>query len=602
MVETRTSAKGKGKAKRPSPLSSSNPTLTKKRLHPAIKQAARQMRQEVAQAEEKVAWILQAAQTTDSDDELNQAAPKPTPPTPPRSTMQRAPSNPLTASPRAGNTPPASVSAKLAPPAFTAMQYKYFPTYAANPPTASSYATNLFGSAPNPTPAAQSSTQSNEIFSGTPAPEAFRTPLIPGANPYYTLRSLQPTSTYQPAKYGEPAPSTEPVIQPAAAGVGMEPPTPQLPAASVAIEPPAPVTALQEPTTNLSDTAEPSGSKTNDSEATPLYSFIRFLPPKFRIVVDFDKTNYVGDTPEPMPKLKEPTIPTTKVGMTTNFGLIDDDGVPIAYGFEPASLRTSMTKIYEIADVRGGTLTLKHVRLDPEYATERQRLLCALSMYDQLYRLWEETMEQYKADMCKWRIARRNWEYKIVKMNFEAGKPVFQAALTSDDIKQLRKWVDKENIVDHPQKSSPWNIGTVHPHHPNAITYAQKFRSGPARDQVDDKMKKILAVMQKIRDKLEPPQPPKPKPSTLPAQIEFDDDSEDEDEFQHVNLENYIEWCVERHVAWRSVKIKSTDDVYAKFDITPPNQVKLQSSAWPKGMHSLLDHIAVMCPQQQQGW
>lgn len=87
---------------------------------------------------------------------------------------------------------------------------------------------------------------------------------------------------------------------------------------------------------------------------------IRFLPPKFRIQVDFTSTNYFGDTPEPMPKFSAPDPQTVKVGMTTDFGLVHEERYSIAYGFEPVYLRTSTTKLYEVADVGGKTRKQEH--------------------------------------------------------------------------------------------------------------------------------------------------------------------------------------------------------------------------------------------------
>jgi hypothetical protein len=104
--------------------------------------------------------------------------------------------------------------------------------------------------------------------------------------------------------------------------------------------------------------------------------------------------------------------------------------------------------------------------------------------------------------------------------------------------------------------------------------------------------------IQKLRAKV---YPEIVKPAILPAQIEYDEDSDDEDEFQRVTLDNYVEWCVERHVAWRSIKIKASDDVYAKFDVIPPAQIKLLSSTWPKGLHSLLNETAIPTAERPFG-
>ncbi|GFG01042.1 hypothetical protein IFM53868_10923 [Aspergillus udagawae] len=322
------------------------------------------------------------------------------------------------------------------------------------------------------------------------------------------------------------------------------------------------------------------------------YSFIRFLPDKFKIVVDFKTTDYIGDTPDAMPRFTEPAIPPVKVGMTTNFGVIHEGkDTTIAFGFEPASLRITLAnKMYDITDVRGGALREEHVRFDKEYATERQRMKCALDMYIQLQIEWEEALSDYRSDMAKWRIARRKWEYDIAYSNWKQGRTsIFPGPLTDEDFHNLDHWLQDEIVKDGPE-TSPWNIGLIHPDHPTAITYTQKFRSGPAKDIAPKKMAAIDAAIRKLRAKV---YPEVVKPTVLPPQIDYDDDSDNEDDFQHVDLENYIAWCIERHVAWRSIKIKPTDDAYAKFNVLPATQAKLPSSTWPKGMHSLLNETAV---------
>ncbi|KAF7115287.1 hypothetical protein CNMCM5793_001923 [Aspergillus hiratsukae] len=93
----------------------------------------------------------------------------------------------------------------------------------------------------------------------------------------------------------------------------------------------------------------------------------------------------------------------------------------------------------------------------------------------------------------------------------EAGNTcIFPGMLTAEDFRLLRNWIDNRSIADHPQKSSPWDIGAIYPDHLNATTYAQKLRNGPARDLVDKRMATIQMVMQKIRERLAPPQPKKP--------------------------------------------------------------------------------------------
>lgn len=62
----------------------------------------------------------------------------------------------------------------------------------------------------------------------------------------------------------------------------------------------------------------------------------------------------------------------------------------------------------------------------------------------------------------------------------------------------LRIWVDHENVMDHPNKASPWNVGVIHPNQPNAITYSQKLRNGPARDLVNKKIAAYQTAMGKI--------------------------------------------------------------------------------------------------------
>ncbi|KAF7173957.1 hypothetical protein CNMCM5623_006234 [Aspergillus felis] len=72
-------------------------------------------------------------------------------------------------------------------------------------------------------------------------------------------------------------------------------------------------------------------------------------------------------------------------------------------------------------------------------------------------------------------------------------------------LRLLRDWVDRENIKGHPNKTSPWDVGVILPHHPNATTYAQELRNGPAQDTVNTKNAAIQPAMQKIRNKLYPP-------------------------------------------------------------------------------------------------
>ncbi|KAF7158392.1 hypothetical protein CNMCM6106_004968 [Aspergillus hiratsukae] len=104
------------------------------------------------------------------------------------------------------------------------------------------------------------------------------------------------------------------------------------------------------------------------------------------------------------------------------------------------------------------------------------------------------------------------WENGMVKTSTrQAGNTcIFPGMLTAEDFRLLRNWIDNRSIADHPQKSSPWDIGAIYPDHLNATTYAQKLRNGPARDLVDKRMATIQMVMQKIRERLAPPQPKKP--------------------------------------------------------------------------------------------
>jgi hypothetical protein len=76
----------------------------------------------------------------------------------------------------------------------------------------------------------------------------------------------------------------------------------------------------------------------------------------------------------------------------------------------------------------------------------------------------------------------------------------------------------------------------------------------------------------------------------MPAQVEFDEDLDEDDEFQNVNLSSYVEWCLERHVAWRAIKIKASDDLYAKFGI-----LNNQSSCHQSGQKACVPYLT---PQQ----
>jgi hypothetical protein len=89
-----------------------------------------------------------------------------------------------------------------------------------------------------------------------------------------------------------------------------------------------------------------------------LYLFIRFLPNKFKIVVDFKTIDYISNTLDMMLCFTEPAIPLVKVGMTTNFGVIyEGKDTTIIFSFKPVSLCiTLINKIYDIIDIRGGAL------------------------------------------------------------------------------------------------------------------------------------------------------------------------------------------------------------------------------------------------------
>jgi hypothetical protein len=65
--------------------------------------------------------------------------------------------------------------------------------------------------------------------------------------------------------------------------------------------------------------------------------------------------------------------------------------------------------------------------------------------------------------MSKWRIARRRWEVKTAKENWTAGNHhLFPVQLTTEDFRLLEQWLDRENTLDHPNKTSPWIIGVIH--------------------------------------------------------------------------------------------------------------------------------------------
>lgn len=119
----------------------------------------------------------------------------------------------------------------------------------------------------------------------------------------------------------------------------------------------------------------------------------------------FYETDYIGDTPDQMPKFEEPEPQTVKCGMTTGFGLKKQTGYAIAYGYEPVSLCPSPIKLYEIADVAGITISMKenHIIFDEAYATETQRLQGAFDLHDQACLLWQEAKQKYQADMSKFR-------------------------------------------------------------------------------------------------------------------------------------------------------------------------------------------------------
>jgi hypothetical protein len=107
--------------------------------------------------------------------------------------------------------------------------------------------------------------------------------------------------------------------------------------------------------------------------------------------------------------------------------------------------------------------------------------------------------------MAKWRIARREWEFSIVYDNWKQGSTmIFPGPLIDDDFHKLDRWLQNEIIKDNPEKTSPWEIGLIHPDHPTAITYAQKLRSGPAKDITPKKMAAIQTAIQKLRAKVYP--------------------------------------------------------------------------------------------------
>lgn len=74
-----------------------------------------------------------------------------------------------------------------------------------------------------------------------------------------------------------------------------------------------------------------------------------------------------------------------------------------------------------------------------EWITDTQRLQCALDLYDQAYTQWQEAIEDYGAEMAKWRIVRRIWEFNVVKANWDAGNTgIFAGTLTAEEIRLLR--------------------------------------------------------------------------------------------------------------------------------------------------------------------
>lgn len=120
-----------------------------------------------------------------------------------------------------------------------------------------------------------------------------------------------------------------------------------------------------------------------------------------------------------------------------------------------------------------------HIRFDKAYATERQRLQAAFDLHDQASLLWQEAKEKYQADTSKWRIARRQWEYRTAKADWDAGNThIFPVSLTTEDFRLLEKWLDRENTLDHPSKASPWDVGVIHPDEPNVMSLTTWSDSG----------------------------------------------------------------------------------------------------------------------------
>jgi hypothetical protein len=87
--------------------------------------------------------------------------------------------------------------------------------------------------------------------------------------------------------------------------------------------------------------------------------------------------------------------------MIIQCSLVDGTDYSIVYGFKLVYIRTSVTKICKIADVKGSTLNLELARFGTNYSTDR--LQCAFDTYDQAYVQWQEAIEDYTAYLEKGR-------------------------------------------------------------------------------------------------------------------------------------------------------------------------------------------------------